>query len=72
VISPIKEEVPGTFLIGSKSTPIIVELTGMHYLATCIHPPGAAHKSTRVVELLRKLYFLFNCINLYAALDRYP
>lgn len=44
----------------------------MFCLATCIHPPGAAHKSIKTRDLCRKLNFRFNWINLKAARDRYP
>ena len=36
------------------------------------HPPGAAHKSNNERHVPKKLYFLFNCINLNAARERNP
>lgn len=56
----------------TKSRPIIVEPVGIIYVHTYIQPPGAAHRSTTVCELLRKLYLRFNWNNLKAALDLYP
>lgn len=72
VISPLKDIVPGTFLISSRSTPMIVELGGIVFAATCIQPPGAAQRSITAEALFRKLYLRLSWISLYAALDRYP
>lgn len=52
--------------------PTTILETGIFCFATCIHPPGAAHKSTKTLDFCRKLNFLFNCINLNAARDLKP
>ena len=38
---------------------------------TCSHPPGAAQRSMRALQFPRMSYFLFSCINLKAARERY-
>lgn len=46
--------------------------TGICFTATCIHPPGAAHKSTSTRDFWRNSNFRFNWISLNAARERYP
>lgn len=54
-------------------TPPISKLdTGMYCAATCIQPPGAAHKSTHTCDCCRNSYLRFSCTNLKAARERKP
>jgi hypothetical protein len=62
----------GIALIGARSQPTMSEPAGHTSEATCIHDPGAAHRSMTTLEFSRKLYFLLSCISLKAALARYP
>ena len=60
---------PGIGFIGTKSTPIIKLDIGICSFATCIHEPGAAHKSIHTLDFWRNSYFRFNCTNLNDARD---
>ena len=66
---PCKAMQPGIGLIGAKSTPIIRLDIGMCSLATCIHDPGAAHRSMHTRDFWRNSNLRFNWINLKEARD---
>ena len=66
---PCKAMQPGIGLIGAKSTPIMRLDMGMCSLATCIHDPGAAHKSMHTRDFWRNSNFRFNWISLNEARD---
>lgn len=72
MISSTKPIQPGIGFIGNKSTPTTMLDTGIFCRATCIHPPGAAHKSIHTRDFCKNSNFRFNCINLKAARDLYP
>lgn len=59
-------------LINSLGLPITILETGMFCFATCIHPPGAAHRSTHTRDFCRNSNLRFNCISLKAARDLNP
>ena len=61
-----------TTLINSLGLPITILETGMFCFATCIHPPGAAHRSTHTRDFCRNSNLRFNCISLKAARDLNP
>jgi len=56
-------------LILTKSTPRIHDETDILLRQTCIHEPGAQHKSNTTEELSNNLYLEFICNNLNDALD---
>jgi hypothetical protein len=62
----------GMAFIGARSQPTMSEPAGHTSEATCIHDPGAAHRSMTTLDFSRKLYFLLSCMSLKAALARYP
>lgn len=61
-----------TTFINSLGLPITILETGMFCFATCIHPPGAAHRSTHTRDFCRNSNLRFNCISLKAARDLNP
>ena len=72
VMSLIMAMHPGMGLMGARSTPTIREDMGMCSLATCIHDPGAAHRSMQTRDFWRNSNFLFSWTNLKEARERYP
>jgi hypothetical protein len=52
--------------------PITMLETGIFCFATCIHPPGAAHRSTHTRDFCRNSNLRFNCMSLKAARDLNP
>ena len=61
---------PELALCLTTSLAISNEPSGISDSANVDFPPGAAHKSIKTVAPLKKLNFLFNWINLNAALER--
>jgi len=61
-----------TTLINLLGLPITILETGMFCFATCIHPPGAAHRSTHTRDFCRNSNLRFNCMSLKAARDLNP
>jgi len=57
------------FLIFTKSTPNTHEATDILLRHTCIHDPGAQHKSIITEDVSNTLYLEFICTNLNDALD---
>jgi hypothetical protein len=45
---------------------------GRHREQTCVHPPGAAQRSSTVLAFCNIENFRLICVNLKAARDRYP
>ena len=67
--TPIVNQKYYLLVTGIQNIPMIREDIGIYSFATCIHPPGAAHKSIHTWDFPRKSNFLFSWINLKAALD---
>ena len=61
-----------TYLIGSRSIPMIREETGMNLAATWHQDPGAAHRSIHTLAFSRNPNFLLSWISLKADRALYP
>ena len=71
-MSSVREIQPGMGFIGNRSTPTMMLETGMFCWATCIQPPGAAHKSMHTRDFWRNSNLRFSWISLKAARDLKP
>jgi hypothetical protein len=70
VMSPTMDRHPRTGFMGARSTPRMREERGMALAATCIHPPGAAQRSSTARAPDRKLCLRLSWISLNAARER--